>query len=68
METRVINPAMLSRCAGGLAYLWLINGESGWLYIIGVYDNAVAGYTWTKAGWVYTGVSTDFINGFYCYG
>ncbi|MDR1638828.1 MAG: hypothetical protein LBT59_03940 [Clostridiales bacterium] len=45
-------------------YIWLRNGMSFWFYPVYAGKSSMAGYRWTRFGWIYAGIDLSWIEFF----
>lgn len=61
-----VDPGAAAGCINNYTYIWLANGLSFWMYITFIGRTSVAGYRWTRFGWIYTGLDLKSIESFSC--
>lgn len=61
-----VDPGAIRNCLFQYTYVWLINGNSFWMYPTFVGRRSVSGYRWTKFGWTYIGIDLNLIETFLC--
>ena len=61
-----IEGGAISGCMYNNTYIWLKNGKAFWFYPTFVGRNSIAGYRYSRHGWVYLGFDLDRIESFFC--
>jgi len=64
-----VDPGAISFCVFNFTYLWLINGEQFWSFLVFVGRNSVAGWRFHNRfrRWSYFGVDLREIRSFQCF-
>jgi hypothetical protein len=64
-----VDPGAISFCVFSFTYLWLINGQQFWSYLVFVGRNSVAGWRYhnRRRRWTYFGVDLREIRSFQCF-
>ena len=64
-----VDPGAISFCLFNFTYLWLINGEQFWAYLVFVGRNSVAGWRYhsRRRRWSYFGMHLREIRSFQCF-
>ena len=61
-----IEGGAISGCMHNNTYIWLKNGKAFWFYPTFVGRNSIAGFRFSRHGWVYLGFDLDRIESFFC--
>ncbi|MDR1001593.1 MAG: hypothetical protein LBL96_12495 [Clostridiales bacterium] len=64
--TRAVDPRSLCGCLYHYTYVWLRSNVDFWFYPVYIGQRSVAGYCWTRCGWVYVGLDLHQIDFFQC--
>jgi hypothetical protein len=59
-----MDPRALKGCLFHYTYIWLRNGMSFWFYPVYAGKSSMAGYRWTRFGWIYAGIDLSWIDFF----
>ncbi|WHH58532.1 hypothetical protein [Petroclostridium sp. X23] len=62
-----VDPGAIRQCLYQFVYIWLVNGQQFWVWLVFVGPNSIAGYRWTGFRWVYFGTDLRNIDTFVCY-
>ena len=62
-----VNPGAIRPCVFRFVYLWLVNGQQFWAWLVFVGSRSVAGWRWLGFRWVYFGIDLNQIASFVCY-
>jgi phage tail protein X len=62
-----VDPGAISPCTFRFSYIWLMNGQEFWAFLVFTGRTSVAGWRFHRSRWVYFGVDLREIQTFICY-
>jgi len=65
-QARAVDAGAIRGCLRSFMYVWLTNGQAFWMFPTFVGRRSVAGYRWSRFGWVYTGFDLRMVASFHC--
>lgn len=63
-----VSPISIRPCRYQYVYVWLVNGNSFWVWPTNITRRTLVGFRWNGFRWVYIGLDLNSIIAFECYG